>query len=245
MVLLSSILYKQKPSIMSVFKLGFSLRQMAQLACLALLLPACNNGGSPDAAAEAAAATKVGEALITTAAPPAGMAYEGKVVLNASWDDKQGKNYVIITETDVVYQEASGEDVELGQKTMHVYGYVQAADKTSLEWSYIDQIVECPFDITLSLLPNTASVTDLNEDGVGEFTFMYGKSCKSDVSPDEIRLLMQQANQQYEIRGVAGLEMEGISEKPQTEVGEVFKTAPPAFLAHAMKVWEAHNVMKY
>ncbi len=212
-----------------------------------LLLAACQNKPA-EATEESPASKKMLEGVLIGDAPaPAGLSYQGTLAVHASWRDSLGENHVLISETDITYQQVEGDEFEVGQKELFVQAYQQAdgAASPSLLWSASDKVDNCELDLSLSLIRNSVTVTDLDQDGLAEFTFMYQKSCKGDVSPDDLRLLMMEGEQRYEITGVMGLKMEGTDMSPVTEVGASFRTAPAAFLTHAQTIWSANNTVQF
>lgn len=77
------------------------------------------------------------------------------------------------------------------------------------------------------------SVTDLDEDGVGEATFAYTVGCQGDdEEPKTHKVLLVEMHTKYALRGKSSIG--GTSSKPRAS----FEGAPEAFLAHAKAVWE-------
>ena len=58
----------------------------------------------------------------------------------------------------------------------------------------------CDFDITLEFL-GEPTITDLNNDNYAEVSVAYRKSCRSDVSECEMKLIMHDQNGKYGLRG--------------------------------------------
>jgi hypothetical protein len=110
-------------------------------------------------------------------------------------------------------------------------------------WKKIEDIREvvapCALDLTADFVDGAIGVTDLDDDGEAELTFAYRFGCGGDVSPNTMKLIMLEGPQKYALRGESRVDPgNGV------RVGGTFKPdfgkAPPAFLAHAKKVWEAH-----
>ena len=55
--------------------------------------------------------------------------------------------------------------------------------------------------MNLELLPNSTTITDLDDDGITETTFIYKKICKGDVSPSYMNVLLIAGKDFYCIRG--------------------------------------------
>lgn len=104
-------------------------------------------------------------------------------------------------------------------------------------WKAKDFVKQCEFDLELEFLDGSFEVTDLDDDGVAEVSFLYKLGCRSDVSPLEVKLLMYEGSKKYALRGesyerVGETEYAGGTFKPD------FGDAPPAFLEFAKLKWQ-------
>lgn len=104
-------------------------------------------------------------------------------------------------------------------------------------WKAKDFVKQCEFDLELEFLDNSIEVTDLDDDGIAEVSFLYKLGCRSDVSPLEVKLLMYEGKTKYALRGesyerVGETEYMGGTFKPD------FGDAPPAFLEFAKAKWQ-------
>lgn len=157
--------------------------------------------------------------------------YKGKPVEAASWTDSNGDNLVIITES--------------GSSDRQLYGYHFIMDGNDGEelWMIQDYIKDCEFDIRLDYVPESLSITDLDADGIGESTFLYNMSCKSDVSPDDLKLMMHENDNKYALRGytyIANVDAGG-----DYKVDAAFNNAPASFLEYAKEQWNRHKNFDY
>lgn len=170
---------------------------------------------------------------------PASVKYDGKVVSGASWDDKNGKNILIITETEEKKQK---EDFRM--KELFAYLYIIKGEETTLLWRLNDLVKDCPVDITLSYIPKSLSITDLDNNGIAENTLIYKMSCKGDVSPDDMKLIMHEAELKYAIRGMMLLETPEGKFGNDMKVDPSFEKAPKEFLNFAKDQWEKFKTEK-
>jgi hypothetical protein len=171
---------------------------------------------------------------------PDGIKYQGKVVAGARWEDKNGSNILVITETK---QTLSGEKKE---KELFGYHFMDKEMGPELLWKINDFVKDCEFDITLEFVTGSLTITDLNKDGVAESTFLYKMSCRSDVSPNVLKLLMHEGNKKYAMRGTTKVEIKG--EKPyggETNIDPSFNLAPEIFLSYAKEQWTKFQTEKY
>jgi hypothetical protein len=171
--------------------------------------------------------------------PPTLKGYNGSIVAMAKWEDKLGANVLFVTET----EEQSKDDNR--SKELYAYHYTITDKENKLVWKINDFVKECPVDITLQYMPGSISITDLNENGIAESTFLYKMSCKGDVSSDAMKLMMHEGEAKYAIRGEMNLIMSGESmQKGKMTVDAAFDKAPKEFLDYAKEQWNKFNTEK-
>lgn len=164
--------------------------------------------------------------------PPTLTGYAGEIVAMAKWEDKLGANVLFVTETKEVWK---GDN-----RSKELYGYhYTITDKENKQiWKIQDFVKDCPVDVTLSFIPKSLSITDLDKNGIGESTFLYRISCKGDVSPDGMKLMMHEGEAKYAIRGEMKMEMGGQTYGGDMKTDEAFSKAPKEFLEHAKGQWK-------
>ncbi|MCX7877980.1 MAG: hypothetical protein N2510_04975, partial [Ignavibacteria bacterium] len=81
-------------------------------------------------------------------------------------------------------------------------------------------------------------ITDVDNNGTGESTFLYRISCRGDVSPEGLKLIMHEGKNKYAIRGNMLLEFNGEKLGGEGNPDNAFKNAPEVFLEHAQEMWE-------
>ena len=172
--------------------------------------------------------------------------YKGKLVSALGWKDQNGDNLIILTQTDPV---ASKGENDGNNQDLYAYHY---ANKNGAAYQLLRQIYDfvkdCPFDIMLGHVANSLTVTDLDENGYAEVTFLYTNGCRSDVSNDELKLMMLENGQKYAIRGTTVFYRDG---KPMPEYnGPVSKTVDAAFgkaprplLDYANQQWDRFKIV--
>lgn len=170
---------------------------------------------------------------------PKDIKYSGKIVASAKWTDKNGDNYIIVTETEMKNQDADNRAKEL-----FGYHYTVNGDNTKQLWKINDFIKDCPVDVTLEYMPKSLSVTDVDKNGVAETTFLYRMSCKGDVSEDDMKLMMHEGETKYAIRGSMKLKMGGETYGGKMNVDASFDKAPKEFLDYAKEQWNKFQTEK-
>lgn len=169
---------------------------------------------------------------------PPTVKYDGKIVAGAKWEDKNGLNLLIVCETDV---KSKGDE---RSKELFAYQYILDGDNAKMLWKVNDFIKDCPLDITISLIPGSITVTDINKDGIAENTFLYRMACKGDVSPDDMKLIMHEGDSKYAIRGQMLMIMGGEKYGGNMNTDPSFNKAPSGFFAYAREQWKKFETEK-
>lgn len=155
----------------------------------------------------------------------------GIPVAYAGFRDSLGMNHLVITETEL---ENTGD----GVASKYLYAYDFAEGEPEVLWKINDFIKDCMVDVTLEYIDNSLSVTDLDKDGVFETAFLYKLSCKGDVSPDGLKLIMHEGPVKYAVRGVMDLDVTGYGlEKGEMVIDQSFSKAPLEFREYAIERW--------
>lgn len=107
-------------------------------------------------------------------------------------------------------------------------------------WRAHDSVENCEFDLTLEVVGNSIRLTDLDDDGEPEVSFLYKLACRSDVSPFSAKLLLYEGSTKYAVRGqtrerVGEHEYEG----GKYTLDPSFEQAPRPFLQFAQAQWKA------
>ncbi|HEY9195178.1 MAG TPA: hypothetical protein VIM77_02900, partial [Mucilaginibacter sp.] len=97
----------------------------------------------------------------------------------------------------------------------------------------------CPVEITAKYISKTFAVTDLDKNGEAEVWLMYATTCRGDVSPANLKIIMHEADKKYAMRGT--------SRSPVTDkdwmggeytFDEAFKSSPQVFKQYAKVLWK-------
>ncbi len=152
--------------------------------------------------------------------------YDGDIVFKHIWQDQNGENIVLFTKQ---------------ERKLYAYHYAIDSEPKLLRKVY-DYEEDCEFDLFLEFIEKSFTVTDLNNDNLGEVTFAYKKGCISDVSPLDLKLLILENGNKYIIRGSTQIIMGEESYGGNKEIDPSFDKAPDHFLSHANTVWQ--NIVK-
>ncbi len=170
---------------------------------------------------------------------PSEIKYTGNIVTGKRWKDKNGENILILTKTKIKEKKVKQPDFGDNVRECELYGYhyVSSGGSYSLLWKINDLINDCVFDLTLDFIPGSLSITDLNDDGIAESTFLYKMACRSDVSPSVLKLLMHENDSKYALRGNMFIKVEGFTDGGNYKIDKAFDNAPEGFLEFAKSQW--------
>lgn len=170
---------------------------------------------------------------------PSEISYSGTPVAMVTWEDKSGNNLLFVTETEEKFKR------DERTKELYAYHYFTGATENKQLWKIYDYIKDCPVDVTLSYINESLRITDLDNDGTGESSFLYKMSCKGDVSADALKLIMHEGEKKYALRGSMNLIMNGQNlEKGSLKVDPSFNSAPDEFLEFAKVQWSKFKTEK-
>ena len=133
--------------------------------------------------------------------------HRGQIVGGARWRDLNGENLLLLTQTGkipgrdkCIVNEPCPQDAEV-----YAYHYIVQAENVTLLWKLTDFQRDCSFDLYAGFILESVTITDLDSDGVAESTFLYKLSCRSDVSPARLKLIMHEGKNKFAIRGTSKL----------------------------------------
>ncbi|RSK30197.1 M949_RS01915 family surface polysaccharide biosynthesis protein [Hymenobacter metallilatus] len=258
---------------------------MRQLLCALLLagLAACSDNASkqvqtgPPAVAKTSVDSVPATTSITQLTPqavkladiPAKLRLPGQLLEAWRWTDANGENLLVVFKQEQeqantagqageAYQELPDQSVELFARQ-----YVQRDGDYKELWRLQDAVRHCNFDIWLGPLSGATSITDLDHDGQSETTLIYKLTCRSDVSPSNLKLVMREGPAKYALRGYTVVQYDSVPAAQRIpassccldtirparlekyygllhgryETEQEFRQAPPAFLRFARQQW--------
>ncbi|MGI4869749.1 MAG: M949_RS01915 family surface polysaccharide biosynthesis protein [Janthinobacterium lividum] len=163
------------------------------------------------------------QTLTPTAVPeaqiPAAQRLPGKLTEAWRWQDANGENLLVVYLTgprpDVPLDPRARNDGDDGyqeqQQQLAARQYVRQPGQPYRElWHLRDEVRHCAFDLDLALLPHTTTVTDLDHDGQTETTLLYFQECRSDVSPDDLKLILHEGTTKYALRGYTVVQFDSV-----------------------------------
>ncbi len=173
---------------------------------------------------------------------PEGLEAYGELELVIAWLDRHGQNALVVGRK-------QNETEDARTTTLRAEHWLRADPKA--EWQELrvmrERVDACQFDTELSAIKGDWSVTDLDEDGVGEATVAWRVGCRSDVSPVGHKVIMIEydgkESHKWGLRGDTHI-------WPEQGEPTGFRTDPefksvPRFYKHASWVWEQTSVERF
>lgn len=177
--------------------------------------------------------------------------YKGKLVEGAHWKDKNGEQWLLLTETGEIEKkkgktDTSGHLVEEPEVMAEAYAYFWVKKHESYVQYRQDFWIEpCgPFDVLAEFHKKGFTVTDVDKNGWAEVTLTYKHYCKSDVSPSDLTLRMIEQDKVYELHGTTKIDMGQAMKIGGKRKDGNFVKAPKAFKTHIDKIWKAVVIEK-
>lgn len=189
----------------------------------------------------------------------------GDLLIAKKWKDNIGENFLILSRKGPLEETEYEVEFSGDEKYAEFYGaqYWKHGDEFELLWDIYDFVRHCPFDLWIGDLPNSTQITDLDNDGITETTIIYKLTCRSDVSPSSMKLIMHENDTKMALRGTMILDMDKsrISDKFEYDLSKVdttglteyekiielygrysnendFKNKPSEFLRFAKESWK-------
>ncbi len=148
---------------------------------------------------------------------PSQIKIKGNLLIAKKWQDKNGENILIVSRKGPLKETSYEFEFSGDERYAELFGeqYIKKADKYVLLWNIYDFERNCPFDLYLGLLPSSTSITDLDNNGITETTLIYKLTCRSDISPSIMKILMHENSVKMGLRGI--MAMRGNDKNKETD----------------------------
>ena len=193
--------------------------------------------------------TTIAKQKLNSADIPGEIPWQGDLIEAYRYEDNTGENIVITTESDVMEWMEFEEDEdapEMSYKQFWAYRFQKHGNEWKEIWKVYDMESKCMNYPIAEFIKGALQITDLDNNGTAEIWMMYLKSCKGDVSPDNMFLRMYDNEKVYTMTGESKLELH-YDGKTEVFGGEytfdnqfLNKNTNPAFIEFAKKLWEKH-----
>ena len=178
---------------------------------------------------------------------PKEIKFEGKLKELNKLNDLDGEHIILLTETGEIPSKKIINQEDETDYNIFAYDYLldKTDNKYKLNWRTQDFETNCEFDLIMGFLKNTFKITDLNKNGKSEIWTMYQKTCVSDVSPIEMKIIMHEGKTKFALRGNSIVNPGNGKIGGEFKFDKNFENAPSEFKEYALKMWKENNVQKY
>ena len=165
---------------------------------------------------------------------------KGDFIYGYKWKDKMGLNELIFTTEDKFIDWKDPDCKGCGEAYIYLkaYHFTGEEDGYSLVRMIQDGAAKgCsnpPFGLENEFYENSISITDLNDNGYAEITFMYFMLCASGLTPVPTKLIMLENNEKYAIRGNSYIMEAKIGGEKNLDLGNADKVLKD----YASKTWD-------
>ena len=135
---------------------------------------------------------------------PESIIVKGKLLSAKKWNDKNGENLLIVSRKGPIKETEYEVEFSGKERYAELFGeqYIKKGDNYTLLWDIYDSERHCTIDLWIGLLPNSMKITDLDNDGITETTIIYKLTCRGDVSPSRMKLLIHENDITMGLRGL-------------------------------------------
>lgn len=155
--------------------------------------------------------------------------YEGEFKKGLRWMDQLGENTVFISTKE------TKESVEFWVE----HFLKNKKGKWERHYQFTEKMTNCDDVWTLEPIEEALTVSDLNKDGIGEFTFLYKKECAKEAAPIPTFLYLVENKTEYLMSGSTQLLLEnGEKQGGDYEVPAALSEHSPAQAQYAELLWK-------
>ena len=158
----------------------------------------------------------------------------GTAFRTIAWSDDKGDNLAVFSTTTKTKSKGAA---TLQSKSIFVDLFVGKDGRYRKGRTVREVVANCDRDLTNEFLDTSVVVSDLDDNGVGELTFAYRWTCRGDVAPADMKLVVIEGPRTYVLRGTTRVRPGGGAPVGGDFAAE-FTGAPPKFLEHASKAWK-------
>lgn len=197
---------------------------------------------------------------------PANVSFKGTSFYSAyKWYDKSGWNLLVLSTSTTSAKNKEIDEFENSAELFARQYNLKDPAKPVVAWDMYDAELKCIFDITCAFIDT--EITDLDSNGTKETFIAYKTSCRSDVSPAIMKVIMHEGKKKYALRGkmifiipdipdtsfpaAREIDLTKISKEDMEktmyrdwgcyENANDFKAAPPVFLNFAKQFWRDNS----
>lgn len=166
---------------------------------------------------------------------------KGTILKSVPYTDKGARHVVILTQEDYPSRPNRDDpDFICGNADVRAYGY-NLEGTSGPVWRMHDFVHDCEASATAEFSTDSPFVTDVDGNGLSEVWLVYYVSCKGDVSPDGMKILMYEGGKKHALRGETFMHVDGQDMGGQYTADPAMRAAPQAIRHYADQLWQQHK----
>ena len=170
---------------------------------------------------------------------PTEIEYRGVIVEAIQWVDNLGSNILLLTQTGAFsYKDTIGEEISRSELFAYLFQNAPKEKQYRKLWRLYDFENCFGVDMYAGFYQHSLTITDIDNDNIGEVTFVYKLSCRGGADPATQKLVMYEKNDKYMLRGETLMPAGDpkINSSNNFKADNKFNTSP-TFLGFAKKRW--------
>lgn len=185
---------------------------------------------------------------LSTTEIPKNLAHQGKIQFAKTLTDTLGKHTILYCLTGKMQSKKSETGEPENDTFLYIYDYLETENGYKLNWKIQDEVRNCMFDLEMGFVDNAITATDLDHNNLAEIWNMYHLTCTSDVSPEDLKIIMYEGQKKYAVRGYEFVQYpsdEGTTTAGGTyKMDEAFAKAPKEFRDFAKDLWQKNKKLR-
>ncbi|MEO1438533.1 MAG: hypothetical protein AAFV80_23540 [Bacteroidota bacterium] len=161
--------------------------------------------------------------------PEASIDYQGEFKKGLRWMDQLGENTVFI----------SAKETKTSVEFWVEHFLKNKEGNWERHYQFAEKMTNCEDVWTLEPIEEALTVSDLNKDGIGEFTFLYKKACVKEATPIATYLYLVEDQTEYQTTGSTQLRSQnGEKQGGDFEVSVTLTEHSPAQAQYVELLWK-------
>lgn len=129
--------------------------------------------------------------------------------------------------------------------------FVEFFKENNLKNSFVsiyDFIEDCPVDFNINFIKDSFSITDIDNNGIKEISFLYELACQGGIGPIKMKSVLIEGSKKHLVRG---FRLDDVSIRnnidpnyPNSIADKSFKNAPPSFFDFSKEKWNKFHGTK-
>jgi hypothetical protein len=133
---------------------------------------------------------------------PKSISVPGSFLESKQWVDNNGENLLIISRKISTTKVPNTYPLQEARSAhLYIQQYIKNGKNFKLIWSYKDSVINCMTDHWIGPLENSISITDLDLNKISETTIVYSYTCRGDVSPAKMKVIVYDGSKARILQG--------------------------------------------